>query len=55
MGTEDVSQLNGLIQYGALGIVTLYFIVKDFTITKELRAALTEFTNILHELKGKVN
>lgn len=46
--------LDNLVSYGALGVVTLYFIVKDFTVTKELRNALQDFRDVLLEMKGRV-
>jgi len=51
---EDLTTIKELASYGGLGIVTLYFIIKDFSISKEMRSALQEFTQVLHEIKGRI-
>lgn len=50
---DDLTVLESLIGYGALGVVAVYFMVKDWKLNNELRNALTQFTvaiNVL--LKG---
>ena len=44
MEDMTVSAVQLLTSYGAMGICLIYFIVKDFTITKKLEATLQDFT-----------
>lgn len=43
MDEITVNSLSMLTSYGALGIVALYFMVKDWTITKKLDDTLSDF------------
>ena len=51
---ENIEVVQSLTSYGALGVVAIYFMVKDYTVTKEWKTSLQEFTNILHEIKGRI-
>lgn len=51
---ENIEVVQSLASYGALGVVAIYFMIKDYTITKEWKSALQEFTNVLHEIKGRI-
>lgn len=45
MGTEEMKSLvDATAGYGALGIVTAYFMYKDMVITKQLENTLSKFT-----------
>jgi len=50
--TMDGAQM--LASYGALGVVTGYFIFKDYKLTKELTSALSDFKITLALVKDKV-
>lgn len=50
---EDLTVLESLVSYGSLGVVAIYFMIKDWKLNTELRHALNQFTvaiNVL--LKG---
>ncbi len=51
---DDFTLYHGLTIYGPLGIVTLYFMYKDFSVSKEHKEAIREFTQVLHEIKGRI-
>jgi len=36
--------MNQIMSYGALGAVTVYFMVKDMTVNKELTGVIKDFT-----------
>lgn len=54
VAVANIDWVQQLVGYGALGVVTAYFIVKDYTVTKEWKTSLQEFTNVLHEIKGRI-
>ena len=48
-------ELDALINYGAIGIVLLYFIYKDNTTTKALTNAVQELREVTSILKEKID
>lgn len=42
-----------LVTYGALGIITAYFMVKDWQLNRKLQETLNEFTVAVNALLGK--
>ena len=40
----DQEIINSIMSYGALGAVTVYFMVKDMTVNKELTGVIKDFT-----------
>lgn len=44
---------NALMTYGALGLVTAYFMVKDYTLNSKLNETLNDFTIAVNTLIGK--
>ncbi len=50
---DHVQILDGLLTYGALGLVTAYFMVKDWQLNSKLQQTLSDFTVALNTLIGK--
>lgn len=51
-----MSSMQLLSSYGALGVVAIYFMVKDYVLNKQLTEALQEFTIALNVMcRGKVD
>lgn len=42
-----------LVTYGSLGIITAYFMVKDWQLNRKLQETLNEFTVAVNALLGK--
>lgn len=42
-----------LVTYGSLGIITAYFMVKDWQLNRKLQETLNEFTIAVNALLGK--
>lgn len=47
---EDLSFLSGLVSYGALGLVTLYFAFKDWRLSQQIVESLSKFNIALDVL-----
>lgn len=47
---DDVSFLQSLLEIGPLGVVAVYFMVKDWKLNSELRQALNQFTIAINVL-----
>lgn len=41
---ENIDIFQSLVEIGPLGVVSVYFMVKDWKLNSELRAALNQFT-----------
>ena len=50
MDDMSMSIFQALTSYGALGAVAVYFMVKDWTLNREIEAALNEFKIALETL-----
>lgn len=50
---EDINFVSDVISYGALGVVTAYFMVKDWRLNSRLNETLSEFTIALNALLKK--
>ena len=46
-----VNAMQMLFSYGALGVVAVYFMIKDFKVTKRTNEAIKEFTVALGKLQ----
>ena len=45
---------SGLIGYGGVGLVAVYFMVKDWKVSKEINETLAEFRAVLEVVKDRV-
>lgn len=50
-----VNSMGLLSSYGALGVVAVYFMVKDWILNKQMKEALQEFTIAMKILSEKVD
>lgn len=50
---EDINFVSDVISYGALGVTTAYFMVKDWRLNSKLDDTLSEFTIALNALLRK--
>lgn len=48
------SVYTGLLGYGGLGLVAVYFMVKDYKVSKEINETLTEFRAVLEVVKDRL-
>lgn len=49
----DYPIIESIMTYGALGLVTAYFMVKDWQLNSKLQQTLSDFTVALNTLIGK--
>lgn len=49
----DPTIIDSLMTYGALGAVTVYFMIKDWQLNSKLQQTLNEFTVAVNTLIGK--
>lgn len=54
MEDQMINGFGTLASYGALGIVSVYFMVKDWTLSKKIEEALAEFTLAFKLLAAKI-
>ncbi len=50
-----ITGVGQLVSYGALGVVALYFMVKDWLLSGKINDALKEFTVAINLLTAKVD
>lgn len=50
---EDIGFVQSIVSYGALGVVTCYFMVKDWRLNAKLQETLNEFTVAVNTLLKK--
>ena len=48
------SVYTGLLGYGGIGLVAIYFMVKDYKVSKEINETLTEFRAVLEVVKDRL-
>ena len=56
MEEMTINAVSMLTSYGALGVVSIYFMIKDWNLNKKLNEALNDFTVVMNtfiKLEGK--
>lgn len=48
------SVYTGILGYGGIGLVAVYFMVKDYKVSKEINETLTEFRAVLEVVKDRL-
>lgn len=48
------SVYTGLLGYGGIGLVAIYFMIKDYKVSKEINETLTEFRAVLEVVKDRL-
>lgn len=51
---ENIDFVNDMMTYGPMGVCLVYFIVKDWKISQEIRAALSDFKCAIELLNERV-
>ena len=48
------SVYTGLLGYGGIGLVAIYFMIKDYKVSKEINETLTDFRAVLEVVKDRL-